>query len=187
LTPQPPDKLPPTSNSPLREGKGHLYEGGIRVPLLIKWPGVARPGTVCDAPVISNDLYPTMVEMAGIEQDPGNPADGLSLTPLLKGRGTLKRDTLYWHWPHYAIAGALPASAIRRGDYKLIEFLEDGCVELYDLAKDLGEQNDLSPTMVAKREELLGALRRWRQSLNAGTMRPNPDYRPEKATGRNTP
>jgi len=171
LTPQPPNNLPPTSNLPLREGKGHLYEGGIREPLIIVWPSAVRPGSVCDTPVISNDFYPTIVEIAGLRNDPGSPLDGLSLVPLLWQTGKLKRDTLYWHWPHYAIPGAAPGSAIRRGNFKLIEFFEDGRVELYNLAEDPGEKNDLAGAMAAKKDDLLNALRRWRQSLDAGMMR----------------
>ena len=120
-----------------------------------------------------------MVEMAGIGKDPGDPADGLSLVPLLRQRTRrFKRDTLYWHWPHYAISTARPASAIRRGDYKLIEFLEDKQRELYNLAEDAGEQHDLALKLPAKRDELRKALDDWRQGLHAATMRPNPNYEP---------
>jgi arylsulfatase A-like enzyme len=178
LTPQAPRGLPPTSNHPLREGKGHLYEGGIRVPLIITWPGVANPGSVCKDAVISTDFFPTIIDMAGARPGTGNPADGVSLAGLLKRTGKFERDTLYWHWPHYAIPGALPASAIRRGNYKLIEFLEDGRVELYNLAEDIGEQRNLAPQLRRKSEELLKALQLWRHSVQAGLMRPNPNYRP---------
>ncbi|MSV29812.1 MAG: DUF4976 domain-containing protein [Bryobacterales bacterium] len=178
LTPMKPNNLPPTSNLPLREGKGHLYEGGIREPMIVKWPGVVKPGSVCDVPVISTDFYPTLVAMAGIKADPGHPVDGLSLLPLLKQTGKLKRDTLYWHWPHYAIPTALPAAAIRRGDLKLIEFFEDARVELYNLAHDPGEKSNLVNKLPKKAAELQAALHAWQKSLHAGGMRPNPDYRP---------
>ena len=103
--------------------------------------------------------------------------DGVSLLPLLTGRGKWSRDALYWHWPHYAIPGALPASAIRPGDYKLIEFLEDGRVELYDLRNDLEERRNLAPAMRAKASQLLTMLHRWKHSVGAANMIPNPAYK----------
>ena len=130
----------PTSNVPLRAGKGWLYEGGIREPLIIKWPGVTKPGSVCSEPVTSTDFYPTMLEMAGLPLRPQQHCDGLSLVPLLKQQGNLKRDALYWHYPHYSNQGSAPASAVRAGDYKLIEFYEDNHIELYNIKNDIGEK-----------------------------------------------
>ena len=144
-----------TSNAPLRAGKGHLYEGGIREPMMIRWPGVTKPGSTCDDPVISVDFFPTILEMAGAKADPKSPPDGLSLTPLLKGNA-LQRDAMYWHYPHYSNQGGVPAGAIRSGSHKLIEFYEDGRLELYNLAGDIRESKNcwtrirnLRPTFTA--------------------------------------
>ena len=126
----------PTSNKPLKAGKGFLYEGGIREPMIVKWPGVTKPGSQCDVPVISTDFYPTMVEMAGVAKDPGNPADGVSIVPLLKQTGIPKQDALFWHYPHYSNQGGRPGAAMRQGDFKIIEWYEDGSVELYNLRDD---------------------------------------------------
>ena len=133
-----------TSNSPLREGKGFLYEGGVREPMLIKWPGVVKEGSACDVPVISTDFYPTMLEMAGIAKDIGNPQDGVSMVPLLKQSGLPKRDALYWHYPHYSNQGGRPGAAIRQGDFKLIEYYEDGRTEMFNLRDDIGEARNLA-------------------------------------------
>jgi len=157
----------PTCNLPLRAGKGWLYEGGIREPMLIKWPGVAKSGSVCHEPVTSTDFYPTMLEMAGLPRRPGQHADGLSLVPLLKRTGTLRRDAIYWHYPHYHGSGNRPSGALRAGDYKLIEWYEDGHVELYNLKNDIGEQNDLANRMPLKAAELRRMLHAWRDEMNA--------------------
>ncbi|MHC4122750.1 MAG: sulfatase [Planctomycetota bacterium] len=133
----------PTANVPLREGKGWLYEGGIREPMIIKWPGVTKPGSVCDEPVISTDFYPTMLEMAGLPAKPNQHTDGISLVPLLKGTRSLDRKALYWHYPHFNAFGNIPGGAIRVGDYKLIEYYEDNRIELYDLKNDIGEKQNL--------------------------------------------
>jgi len=172
--------IPSTSNQPLRAGKGTLYEGGTRVPLIVRWPGAVRPGSVCDAPVTSADLYPTLLDMAGVEDAPGHIVDGESLVGLLKQSGGLGRDAIYWHYPHYHIGGATPGGAIRRGDYKLIEFFEDGGLELFNLREDLGEKNDLAAKMPEKAEELRGMLADWRESVDATMPTPNPDYDPAK-------
>jgi arylsulfatase A-like enzyme len=134
----------PTSNLPLRGGKGWLYEGGIREPFLIRWPGVVPPGSTCDVPVISTDFYPTLLEMAGLPQKPMQTLDGVSLVPLLTGGDSLDRSNLFWHYPHYSNQGGFPGGAIRQGDWKLLERFEDGRVHLYDLSQDLGERNDLA-------------------------------------------
>jgi arylsulfatase A-like enzyme len=155
----------PTCNLPLRAGKGWLYEGGIREPMLMKWPGVVKAGSVCREPVTSTDFYPTMLEMAGLPAKPEQHVDGVSLVPLLKGEGTVEREAMYWHYPHYHGSGNRPSGAVRAGDYKLIEWYEDGQVELYHLKDDLGEQNDLA----AKQPEKAAALRRmlhaWREEM----------------------
>lgn len=157
---------------PLRSGKGHLYEGGIRVPLIVRWPAHVRPGSVCSAPVISMDFYPTILAAAGISQDVSEPLDGESLMPLLKQAGALKRQAIYFHYPNYAFHRSNRlGSAIRRGDYKLIEFFDEASVELYNLRDDVGETQDLS----AKRPEVATSLRselvRWREASGAAMPR----------------
>jgi arylsulfatase A-like enzyme len=158
----------PTSNRPLRAGKGWLYEGGIREPLIVRWPGRVSPGTLCGVPVISTDFYPTMLQMAGLPARPAQHADGLSLVPLLTGKSTaLHREALFWHYPHYHGSGHRPAGAVRSGDFKLIEFFEDMHVELYDLRRDPSEERDVAPQMPAQAEKLRRMLHDWRRSVGA--------------------
>ncbi len=171
---------PATSNLPLRAGKGFLYEGGIRVPLIVSWPGVIPPGSACNVPVCSIDLYPTFLEIAGLALQPGQVIDGESLVPLLTQTGSLKRDAIYWHYPHYSNQGGLPSGAIRAGDYKLIEFYEDERIELYNLRLDPGERHDLAAVMPNKAAELRKRLHEWRESLAAQMPAKNPDYDPKK-------
>jgi len=169
-----------TSNTPLRAGKGTMYEGGIREPMIVRWPGVVKPGTVCDVPVTSVDFYPTILEIAGVKPDPKQLLDGKSIVPLLKQTGRLDRDAIYWHYPHYHPGGATPCGAVRKGDFKLIEFYEDGHVELYNLKDDIGEQHDLAAEMPEKAAELRKMLADWRKAVNAQMPTPNPNYDPEK-------
>jgi arylsulfatase A-like enzyme len=168
---------PATSNAPLRAGKGYLYEGGIREPLLIRWPGVTRAGSVCEVPVSSVDFFPTFMEIARAKPDARHPVDGVSLVPLLRKKGGLKRDALYWHYPHYSNQGGKPGGAVRRGDYKLIEFYEDGKLELYNLKDDPGEKKDLAVQMPGKVKELHRLLKAWRKAVRAQMPTPNPDYK----------
>jgi arylsulfatase A-like enzyme len=172
---------PVTSNAPLRAGKGHLYEGGIREPMFVRWPGVVKPGSQCDTPVSSIDFFPTIVEMAGIRKVPAHDVDGVSFTSLLKGAGALKRDAIYWHYPHYSNQGGVPGGAVRQGDYKLIEFYGDSKVELYNLRNDIGEQHDLSRSEPQKAARLRQMLHDWRKSVDAVMPTPNPNYDPAKA------
>ncbi len=169
---------PATVNAPLREGKGYLYEGGIRIPWIVKWTGVVRPGSVCHTPVSSVDFYPTLLEIAGVKAGRPQITDGVSLVPLLKQTGGLKRDTLYWHYPHYSNQGGKPGGVVRQGDFKLIEFYEDNHVELYDLRQDISEKNDLAAKMPEKVVELRQKLSSWRQAVNAQMMTPNPGHQP---------
>ena len=162
-----------TSNAPLRLGKGHLYEGGTRDPLIVRWPGKVKAGSTCDTPMISTDFYPTMLEMAGLK---GSVPDGVSIMPLLRQKGSIERKTFYWHYPHYH--RCTPGGAIRDGDWKLIEFFEDNHVELYNLKDDLGEKTDLAAKMPEKAGELRKKLADWRKSVNAAMPTPNPDYKP---------
>lgn len=176
-------RVPTTSNLPLRVGKGSCYEGGTRVPLVIDWPGVTKPNSVCDTPVISMDLYPTIVEIAGAPEAVQNALDGVDLAPLLRQTGTLQRDELFWHYPHYQhyqLGGATPYSAIHKGDFKLIEFLDDMRVELYNLRDDIGEKHDLAAKMPDKVEALRKRLHEWRTEVGAQMPTRNANYDPTK-------
>ncbi len=195
-----------SSQEPLRGNKGGYYEGGIREPFIVRWPGVTKPGSRCDVPVINVDLFPTFLSAAGVDAPAGKTLDGDSLVPLLKGEGALKRKSIFWHFPGYldnpVIRGreldvrtgfrTRPVSVIHKGDWKLHLFLEewqlDGgrakltenhAVELYNLKDDVGERNDLSNKNTAMRDELLDELLAWQKSVNAPLpVRPNPDYDP---------
>ncbi|HUY31737.1 MAG TPA: sulfatase-like hydrolase/transferase [Pirellulales bacterium] len=169
---------PATYNRPFRAGKGYVYEGGLREPLLVRWPNVVKAGSVCDTPVVLTDLVPTLLETAGV--DPANtmgPLDGVSLTNVLRSEPMPAR-TLYWHFPNYTNQGSRPAGAIREGDWKLVEHFEDGGVELYDLARDVGETKDLAASEPARADELLRKLQAWRASVGARMPTPNPDFDP---------
>ena len=176
-----------TSNAPLRGGKGMLYEGGIRVPMFVRWPGVVRPGSRCDAPVITVDFYPTLLEMAGAHRPSGQALDGLSIVPLLKGTGSLKRKAIFWHFPAYLQGSGgtwrtTPAGAVRQGKWKLLEFFENGRLELYNLERDIGEKNNLARISPKKTKELHNLLRNWRKSVNATVpTQLNPKYEPKGA------
>jgi arylsulfatase A len=173
-------RVPTTSNLPLRVGKGSCYEGGTRIPLIIYWPGMGAGGTN-DTPVISMDLFPTLLEAAKVKES--SSGDGVSLIPILRGTGQLERDELFWHYPHYQhyqLGGTTPYGAIRKGDFKLIEFFDDLRVELYDLSKDPGEQRNLAKDMPAKVDELRKRLHAWRKEVGAQMPTPNPKYDPAK-------
>ncbi len=165
-----------TSNAPLRGGKQQLYEGGIRVPLIVKWPGRVTANTSNQDPVISDDLYPTIVEVAGDQARPGAPLDGRSLVPLLTLEGRWEPRTLFWYYPHYA---RRPGAVVREGDYKLIEFYDPPEVELYDLAEDPHEATDLAGQMPEEVARLREKLRAWLTDTGAILHTANPDFRPE--------
>ncbi|MBM3855551.1 MAG: sulfatase, partial [Verrucomicrobia bacterium] len=168
-----------TSNAPLRANKGAYYEGGIRVPLIVKWPGVARAGHVSAEPVTSTDLYPTCLAAAGRPPRPHQHLDGLNLQPVLAGGASLDRPAIFWHFPHYNDhPSSVPSSVIRRGPWKLIETFDPTGVELYNLADDLGETRNLAAENAAKTAELRRELEAWRKEVGAEMMRPNPDYDP---------
>lgn len=172
---------PATSNAPLREGKGSLYEGGIRVPLIVRWPGVVKPGTLCDVPVSSIDFYPTILAMSGGGLRSDQVVDGESLVPLLKQEGVWNREALYWHYPHYdgeRVYYSAPCGAVRKGDYKLVEYFDDGKLELYNLKENLGERHDISTVQKEKAQELHQLLRTWHRDVGAVMPTPNPDYLP---------
>ena len=162
----------PTSNLPLRGGKGWLYEGGIREPFLIRAPGVTEPGSVSDQPVISTDFYPTMLELAGVDAQPQQHLDGVSLVPLLKGGASLDRDALYWHYPHYSNQGGFPGGAVREGDFKLVERFEDGRVHLFNLSDDIGERTDLAEQMPERVAAMRGHLHEWYREVDAKFLQP---------------
>ncbi len=158
----------PTTNLPLRTGKGWPYEGGIRVPLIVRFPPLVAPGSVTDAAVISNDFYPTMLELASLKARPRQHCDAASMADILKGqRPTGAQRPLFWHYPHYSDQGCTPAGAVRAGRWKLIEFFEDFRLELYDLHEDIGEQNDLAGAMPQKAAELKNMLHQWRREVDA--------------------
>jgi len=171
-----------TNNSPLRSGKGALYEGGIRVPTMIRWPGVTTPGTICDYPITTQDFYPTILKIANIKGDlkQVQQFDGISLAPVLKNpRAKMEQREMYWHYPHYYHT-TTPVSAIRQGDWKLLEFFEDNRMELYNLKEDIGEKNNLAKENPQKTAELLKLLTEWRKNVNAAMPRLNPEYQGNK-------
>jgi arylsulfatase A len=165
---------PVTSNLPLRAGKGSAYEGGVRVPMFVCWPGAVRPNSTCDVPVISVDFFPTMLEMAGLSAAPAHRTDGVSLVPLLQGKSAIEREAIYWHYPHYHPGGATPYGAVRQGDLKLIEFFEDDHVELYDVRRDIGEAADLVDRMPEETAALRARLHEWRRAVGAQMPVTNP-------------
>jgi arylsulfatase A-like enzyme len=160
-------RMGPTSNLPLRSGKGWLYEGGVREPAIIRAPGVTRPGSVCETPIVSMDFFPTILELAGLPLMPELHADGISLHALLSGRADSTERTFYWHYPHYHGSTWTPGASIREGDWKLIEFYHYGNLELYNLKQDPGERHDLSKEEPEMRQKLLQKLHSWQQKMNA--------------------
>ena len=176
-----------SKQTPLRSGKANLYEGGIRVPFIVRWPGVVKPGTICSEPVISVDFFPTFVEIVGLENKMPKPIDGVSLVTLLTQRGVFSRQAIYWHYPHYHSAGIGPCGAIRSGNYKLIEWFDETICgtgnrfELYNLKEDAGEQNNLAGQIPQKVDEMRKMLANWRDKVNAQMLTPNPSYNPQKA------
>jgi len=169
-----------TSNAPLRSEKGTLYEGGIRVPAIVRMPGLVPAGTVCEVPAGTTDLPATILDLAGVPLAGHEPLDGASLMPLLHDpKVDFARETLFWHLPHYHHSS--PASAIRKGDWKLIEFFEGGEVELYDLSSDPAEAKNLAAANPDKTTELREALNEWRNTIGARLPVPNPDHDPARA------
>jgi arylsulfatase A-like enzyme len=173
-----------TDNYPLRSGKGSLYEGGTRVPMIVRWPGVTKPASTCQTPTIHVDLFPTFLEIAAAP-NPRQALDGESLVPLFRNpEGTLKRGAIFQHFPGYLGAGpnawrTKPVSLVQSGDWKLMEFLEDGRLELYNLADDIGESTNLAERMPEKADQLHACLVAWRKQIQA-PMPTNND--PQKAT-----
>jgi uncharacterized sulfatase len=173
--------------TPLRSGKANLYEGGIREPLIVRWPGVVQPGSICSEPVISVDFFPTFLEILGLENKVKKTIDGVSLLPLLMLTGTLNRRAIYWHYPHYHSSSIGPCGAVRMGDYKLLEWFDKTICgtgnrfELYNLKQDIGEQDNLAKKMLEKTRELKEMLSNWRNEVKAQMLTPNLNYDPRKA------
>ncbi len=168
----------PTDNHPLRQGKGHVYEGGTRVPTIIRWPGKGATGAVSHTPVMTIDFYPTMLKIAGLTGVAAHNknVDGASLIPVLRDPSAKLDRDLFWHYPHYHTGGATPHGAVRSGDYKLIEFYEDMRVELYNVKQDIGEKNDLAPKSPNLVQTLRDKLHAWRKKIDAQMPTKNPNY-----------
>jgi arylsulfatase A-like enzyme len=162
-----------THNTPYRAGKGFLYEGGLRVPLIVRWPAHVKAGTVQHTPVVNTDLLPTLCELAGVKVPAG--LDGVSYARLLLGKGRLPARALYWHFPHYNNQGGRPGGAVREGDWKLIEYYDTGIAELYDLAHDPGEEKDLAGHQPKRVAAMRAKLAAWRKNVGAQESTPNPD------------
>jgi len=178
-----------TTMQPLRGSKGTMYEGGIRVPMIVSWPGVTKAGTKCDTPVIGIDFFPTFLEAAGLNKPANHVLDGVSIIPLLKGNANWTRKEIYWHFPAYlegydrkkqGLWRSTPWGALRQGDYKLIEFFEDGHLELYNLKDDIGEQKNLVQLQPEKAQAMHTLLKEWRVSVKAPVpTQKNPEYNRE--------
>ncbi len=166
----------PTCNLPLQAGKGWMYDGGTREPYIIRWPGRVKAGTTCRLPITSPDLYPTLLEAAGLPLRPAQHTDGVSFLPALQGDESFERGPIFWHYPHYGNQGGTPASAVRHGKWKLIEFLEDGRLELYDVVKDLSETIDVAGSHPEIVRDLHARLVTWRQAVGARMPEPNADW-----------
>ncbi len=169
----------PTSNMPLRGGKGWIYEGGIREPWIVRYPGVTTPGSVSEQMICSIDLFPTI--MAAADIDAGVAVDGIDLTPALEGK-SLDRDTLFWHYPHYSNQGGMPGGVIRVADYKLVERYEDGSVHLYNLKDDIGEQHDLAAKMPEKVSQMRRQLHAWYKEVGAMFLQEKDGIKPWSPT-----
>ncbi|WP_395752183.1 sulfatase [Prosthecobacter sp.] len=170
----------PTDNSPARLGKGSAYEGGVHIPLIVSWPGMVKPGTTCDVPVITYDHVPTLLAATQTQPKKDQVFDGESLLPLLGQTDTLAREAIYWHYPHYHPGSARPYSAIREGDYKLILFHEDNHMELYNLKLDAGEEDNRAPFDVVRALQLRDKLMAWLKDTGAQIPERNPKYDPDK-------
>jgi len=171
----------PTDNSPSRLGKGSAYDGGVHIPLIVTWPGKINPGSESDVPVISYDHVPTLLEATSTKLKEGQIIDGESLLPILTEQGHLKRDSIYWHYPHYHPGSATPYSAIKEGDWKLIEHLETGKVELFNHRRDPGEMQDMADIDTDIAQRLTEKLHAWKKEVGAQEPTQNEDYDPEMA------
>ncbi|MFP3937373.1 MAG: sulfatase [Phycisphaerae bacterium] len=166
----------PTCNAPLSEGKGWMYDGGVREPLIVRAPGLTRADSICRTPITSTDFYPTMLELAGLEPMPEQHCDGVSFAPLLRGDEGFDRGPIFWHYPHYGNQGSRPACCVREGDWKLIEFFEENRRELYNLREDISEDRDLAAYDQQRVDHLSGLLHDWLKRVDANIPEPNPDW-----------
>ena len=168
---------PATCNTPLRGGKGHLYEGGIRVPWVVKWPGVVKPSEVCHDAVSTVDLFPTLLHAAGVDKPKTNGViDGEDIFPLLSSKGKLERDAIYWHYPHFANQKGRPGGVMRQDDFKLIERYEDGTLELYNLKEDISEKKNIAMQHPRKAKVMQKQLHKWLKSVDATMCPANPNF-----------
>ncbi|WKN33673.1 sulfatase [Porifericola rhodea] len=165
----------PTTNLPLRAGKGWLYEGGIREPMIVRWPSVTQEGSESQVPLTSTDFYPTMLEIAGIELQPDQHKDGKSFVSTLKGSTESVHDAIFWHYPHYGNQGGSPGSAMRKGDWKLIHWYEGNRYELYNLAKDIGEEHNLAEEHPDRLASMKDELHHWVEEVGGKIPQPNPN------------
>lgn len=179
-----------TDNAPLRGGKGMLYEG-VRVPFIFRWPGRIKPGAVCEEPIISVDMFPTLLALSGEPAPKGQPLDGVNILPLLERdvSAGFSRQALYWHFPGYLGSGkniwrTTPAGAIRVGDYKLLEFFEDGRLELYNLREDVGQKRDLAKEKPEQVRQLHDKLLAWRTEVEAPMPTPQTESNDRKSAGK---
>jgi arylsulfatase A-like enzyme len=166
----------PTCNAPLHEGKGWMYEGGTREPLIVRWPSIIPAGAITKQVATSTDFYPTLLECAGLPLLPEQHCDGVSLLPALKGEADFDRGAIFWHYPHYSNQGGSPGCSMREGDWKLIEFFEDNRLELYNLEDDISEEYDVGDEYPEKRDEMHAKLVEWRKSVLAKIPEVNPEY-----------
>ncbi len=167
------NNTPATLNYPLKAGKGHLYEGGVREPFIMSVPGITQSGKIYDQVITSADIFPTLLDLTGIDY---SDVDGKSLLPVLTKEDYDADRAVYWHYPHYSNQGGVPSAAVRKGDFKLIRFFEDDHFELYDLGKDIGEERDLKDSLPDKAEELHFLLNNWIRETKAVLPEPNPEY-----------
>jgi len=167
-----------THNTPYRAGKGFVYQGGLRIPLIIRWPGRIPAATVVDDPVINTDWIPTLLELAGQPIPTG--LDGLSLAPLMTGRGPAPKRSLFWHFPHYTNQGSRPSGAMREANWMLVEFYDDAAVELYDLVADFRDTRNVAAQHADRVRQMQAALATWRKQVHAQENTPNPNFIPAK-------
>ena len=175
-----------TAVRPLREGKGHIYEGGIREPMIVRYPKVIKAATTCSEPVSSVDFFPTILELAGVNIKNSHKVDGVSFAALLKGAKKLERKAIYWHYPHYSPQGGRPASAVRAGDYKLVKLYEGDQIELYNLKGDIAETTNLADQQPERTAEMTKMLDDWLKDTKAKFPKPNPNYK-KKPDKKNAP
>lgn len=167
-----------THNSPFRAGKGFVYEGGLRIPLIVRWPGHVPAGQIVNEPVMNTDWIPTLLELAGQPKPAG--LDGASVASLLTGHRPAPKRSLFWHFPHYTNQGSRPSGAMRDGNWMMVEYYDDASVELYDLTKDVSESRDVAALYATRTTDMRAALAKWRVSVGAQENKPNPNFNPDK-------